>query len=151
MGSSDSEPTPNPETESTQLNVAFSPDEGPLYLDWHRELSKDRANGLLINISDGHVGIGYLEASIERGTHGPKFVIEAIAVEDKAMLRKGYGSAMLRKAEEIAHEFEAVSIEAFIGRKNLSSVSFFTNQGYTLEEANESGQTQYRAIKPIAK
>jgi GNAT superfamily N-acetyltransferase len=149
MGSSDNEPRLNPETESSQMKVAFSSDEGPLFFDWQQGLSKDEANGVLINISDGHVGIGYLEASIERGTEGPKFVIEAIAVEDKVMLRKGYGTAMLRKVEQIAHEFEAVSIEASIGRKNLSSVSFFANNGYTLEEVNEPDQTRYRAVKPL--
>ncbi len=150
MGISDSERTPISETEST-LKVAFSPDEGPLFFDWVVELPKDKANGLLINISDGHGGIGYLEASIKKEARGLIFVIEAIAVEDKTMLRKGYGSAMLRKAEQIAKEFEAVSIEVFMGRKNLSSVSFFTNHGYTLQEVNEPDLTQYKAIKSLTR
>lgn len=149
MTSPDSELRNHVEQDNIELSVGYSGDERPLFLHWYSDLLRDKTNGVLINAYEGQTLIGFLEASIKRGHQGSTFFIEGIRIEDTTRLRRGYGTRMLKKAEQIAQEFGISSIEGLIAQENLASITFFTNNGYSMEEYHELGLPQYRIFKSL--
>jgi len=149
MTSPDSELRNHVEQDNIQLTVGYSDDEGPLFLNWYSDLPRDKTNGVLINVSEGQTFIGLLEASIKRGPQVSKFFIGEIRIEDATRLRRGYGTRMLKRAEQIAQEYGISSIEGLIAQRNLASIAFFTRNGYSMEEYYELGLPQYRTFKSL--
>lgn len=99
------------------------------------KFEKDENMYLLVGEEDGKVVSSVQMAIIESLTHNvrPFAVIENV-VTHMAYRNKGYASALLERASEIARERRCYKVFLETGSNKESTLAFYRNNGFTIDE-----------------
>ena len=105
---------------------------------WQSLLDKFEKNDnmhLLVLVVDGKVVSSVQMAIIENLTHNvrPFAVIENVVTHFEHR-NKGYASALLEKASEIAREHRCYKVFLETGSKKESTLNFYRNNGFAIDE-----------------
>ncbi len=116
----------------------FPPKEEQDMEEWTRILDKfekDENMHLLVVEEDGHVVSTVQMAIVETLTHNirPYAVIENV-VTHVDYRNKGYASALLEKASEIARERRCYKVFLETGSNKESTLNFYRNNGFAIDE-----------------
>lgn len=116
----------------------FPPKEEQDMMMWQNLLDKfekDEKMYLLVLEEDGKVVSSIQMAIIESLTHNVRpFAIIENVVTHVNYRNKGYASALLEKASEIAREHKCYKVSLETGSNKESTLNFYRNNGFSIDE-----------------
>lgn len=116
----------------------FPPKEEQDMMMWQNlldEFEKDEKMYLLVLEEDGKVVSSIQMAIIKSLTHNVRpFAIIENVVTHVNYRNKGYASALLEKASEIAREHKCYKISLETGSNKESTLNFYRNNGFSIDE-----------------
>ncbi|MBO4615741.1 MAG: GNAT family N-acetyltransferase [Lachnospiraceae bacterium] len=99
------------------------------------EYSKDKYNYILVAVEDGKAVASVQMAIIRSLTHNvrPFAVIENV-VTHEAYRQRGFASALLERATEIAVSHNCYKVSLETGSNRESTLNFYRNNGFAIDE-----------------